>query len=115
MGKLALQYMQIFYVSDLNRNCHVIENELNAIQKLCKIVLKIDNVSDLELAEQRFREIAEAYEVLSEPSLKSRYDQTGIVPDDKAKSDAQSKPARGRPGAFRTGTAKKIKRKFQPA
>jgi hypothetical protein len=46
------------------------------------------SVRDKEEATQRFKAAAEAYEVLSEPSLRARYDASGIVPDDKAKSDA---------------------------
>ena len=55
---------------------------------------KVEGV-DKEAAAQRFKAIAEAYEVLSEPALRRQYDQTGQVPS----SDAQAKAASQRAAA----------------
>jgi len=44
-----------------------------------------------EVAAQRFKAAAEAYEVLSDIALRKRYDATGAVPDDKAKAEAATK------------------------
>ena len=43
-----------------------------------------------EEATKRFKAAAEAYEVLSEASLRARYDASGVVPDDKAKNEARA-------------------------
>ena len=47
--------------------------------------------ADKEAATAKFKRAAEAYEVLSEPTLRSQYDRTGVVPDDKAKTEAHTK------------------------
>ena len=44
-----------------------------------------------DAAERRFKQAAEAYEVLSDGSLRATYDRTGVIPDDKAKTEATSK------------------------
>lgn len=51
-----------------------------------------------EAAAQRFKRAAEAYEVLSDATLRQRYDTTGQVPDDKAKAEASSKSKGGAAG-----------------
>ena len=49
----------------------------------------------VEDATLKFKAAAEAYEVLSDVSLRKRYDATGIVPDEKTKNDAQDKRSSG--------------------
>lgn len=51
-----------------------------------------------EAAAERFKRAAEAYEVLLDAALRSQYDRTGIVPDDKAKNAASSKSKGGGAG-----------------
>lgn len=50
------------------------------------------SAADKEAATAKFKAAAEAYEVLSEASLKKSYDASGVVPDDKAKTEARASP-----------------------
>ena len=71
--------------------------EIKKAWHLLAIKLHPDKVegsdADKEEATKRFKAAAEAYEVLSEPSLRKRYDATGVVPDDKAKTEARASPS----------------------